>query len=141
MKLSTFVLMILMVAFVFAGVGLMIDDMETNYNVDINSSWTEDYDYSDGINASASELKNKFDDITNDEKGWFAKAVEGISAIPTVILFVPQVIIESLVNAIKIISGFGDELGVPTTIITYAIIGLMVIIVFALIGWWHRSQA
>lgn len=141
MKAGEFVLIILMVALVFTTVGLIVSDFETQYpDVDVNTSWSEDYDYSDQINESATDLKDKFETITNDETGWFAKAIAGITAVPTVIIFVPSVILESLVNGIKIVVGLGDDIGIPAVIITYAIIGLMIIIIFALIGWWHRSK-
>ena len=53
MKLSAFILLILVVGLSFSLVGSIIHDFETQYpDVDVNTTWEDDYDYAERINTS-----------------------------------------------------------------------------------------
>jgi len=144
MKLSGYVSVLLVVAVIFLMVGLIVEDMETQYpETSVNkSAWQGKYDYTTEINESVSDLKDKFDIIQDDEEGWFERVGAGIVVIPKVIIFVPQVLLASLTNAIKLVAGIGEELSIPPAVIYIGITALLVIIIFGLISFWYsRSKA
>ena len=65
MKSSGYILIILMVGLCFAIVGSVVNDFETQYpDIEVNTSWESDYDYTSEINDSISGLKDKFDIIS-----------------------------------------------------------------------------
>jgi len=141
MKLSGFILIILVVGLSFALVASVISDFETQYpEVDVNTTWEDDYDYTEEINESVYGIKTRFDIVGNEETGWFSKLTVGISAIPLAIIFIPVVIFKTMTYAIEILSNVAVDIGVPPFVIIFAIIALIVIILFGLVAFWHRSK-
>ncbi len=141
MKLSGFVLIILMVGLTFAVVGTIIDDFEVQYpDVDINQTWEDKYDYTEEINESVYGLKTRFDIIGNEEAGWFSQLTAGIAAIPLAIIFVPVVVFKTMSYAVIILSSISAEVGIPPFVTVFAIVAIIVVLIFGLVSFWHRSR-
>ena len=141
MKVSSFVFMLLTIGLIFTIVGLIINDNETEYGVDIDSSWEDEWDYSTEINSSVHSLKDKFDTISDEEEGWFTRISAGIVAIPEAVIFVPRVILQTLGNSLNFVAGAGEVIGIPPEIITFGIIAVIVGVIFALVAYWRRYKA
>jgi len=134
--------MILMVGLVFAIVASILSDFETQYpNIIVNKSWEEQYNYADEINESVISLKEKFDIIGDDDIGWFSKLTAGITAVPIAIITVPAVLFKTISYGITIVTSLGTEIGVPAFVTYFAIVAILIIIIFALVSFWHRSKA
>ncbi len=142
MKISSYILIILMVGLIFSVVASIISDFETQYpEITINKSWEEKYSYIDEINESVISLKEKFDIIGDEDIGWFSKLTAGITAIPIAIVTVPVVLFKTVSYGIIIITSLGEEIGIPAFVIYFAIVAIIIIIVFALVSFWHRARA
>lgn len=140
MRLSGFILMILVVGLIFAIVGSIVSDFETQYpDVEVNKSWSSKYDFSSEINEIVSPLKTRFETIT--DTGWFSRIEAGITAVPIAIITVPAVLFKTVSYGITIFSGVGADVGIPPAIITFGIIAILVIIIFALVAFWRRYKA
>lgn len=134
-------MMILMIGLVFTIFGLIINDMQQQYSNDIdNSSWTEFYDesYTNQINESATSLQEDLEEIS-DEDNWFTNVAQGVVAIPNAILSVFGIIISSMVNGVKIFIEAGNVFGIPTAVMVFGVVALIVMIVFSLVNWWHSK--
>jgi len=139
MKIETIVLMVVMVGFVFAAVGLMVNDFQEQYpEVQINSSWQSKYDYSKEINKSASNIVGYFDKIGESEGGWII--LTGIVALPLAIIEAVKIITLSLVKGTSIVTGVGTDIGINKTLLSFIIIIIIVIIVFVLIKFWRKTE-
>jgi len=141
MKLGEFVIIILVVGLIFTAVSIIVIDMEDQYSeISVDKAWRDDYDFSSKINVSATKLQNAFAKIGKEE-GWsLNKILATVSAIPTVVTEVPNIIFISLGDSISLVTGMSTDLSVPLVIISFFIIGLTVLVVFALLSWWHRSK-
>ncbi len=141
MKLSAFILIVLTIGFSFSLVGSVIYDFETQYpEVDVNSTWENAYNYADEINESVYDLKVKFDIIGSEDIGWFSKIAAGITAIPKAIIAVPVVLFKTMVYAINIFSDISATIGLPPFVVPFGIVAIIVVILFGLVSFWHRSK-
>jgi len=142
MKLSGYILITVIIGLAFASVGMFVNDLSSSYpDVEIDTSWETEYNYAQNINQSVSPLKEKFDTIENGDAGWFSKVSAGITAVPFATITVPKIIFETMSFSGTIISQLGVAIGVPTWILTIATMCLIIIILFALVSFWHRSRA
>jgi len=142
MKLSGYVLIVLMIGLCFAIVGSVIGEFKTSYpDVDVNTSWSNKYNYADEISDSMSGLQEKFATISDPDAGWFAKVGAGIIAIPNVVIAIPTVLVKTISYITTIVSDVGAELKIPGFVIALGVTAMIVIIMFGLISFWHRSQA
>lgn len=101
MKFTTIILFILMVGGIFLSVTLISIDLNTYSEVlgtqKIDTSlWEEKYDYAESINRSIDPLLEKFDDIQDEDKGWFSKLGSGIVAIPYALVAFASLVIGSI---------------------------------------------
>ena len=80
MRVSSFIFMLLIVSFIFVGVGIIMEDFETQYNVDIDTSWEDEWDYTTNITQSSELLKTPLQDVEKGTFGWF---ISGIIAVST----------------------------------------------------------
>ncbi len=141
MKLSAFILLILVVGLSFSLVGSIIHDFETQYpDVDVNTTWEDDYDYAERINTSVYGIRKEFAIIGDEDTGWFSKIAAGITAIPKAIIAVPVVLFQTIGYAINIISDIPNIIGVPSYVIYTGIVALIVVVLFGLVSFWHRSK-
>ena len=141
MRSGSIITIILMIGLVFTIFGLVINDMQEQYANDIdNSSWGGFYDeeYTTAINNSATSLQEDLEEIS-DEDNWFTNIAQGVVAIPTAILSVFSIIIASMVNGGKIFIEAGNTFGIPTAVMVFGMVGLIVVVVFSLINWWHSK--
>ena len=132
-------MIVLLVGLVFTIFGLIIVDLQSQYpnNID-NSTWTDLYDesYTRYINESATSLQTDLEEIS-DEDYWFTNVAQGVVAIPNAILSVFGIIIASMGNGISIFVDAGGIFGIPTPVMAFGVLALIVIVVFSLINWWH----
>lgn len=133
MKISGYILIVLMISFCFTLVGNIVYDMNVYYpdiNID-TSSWNASYDYSMQINKSISGLQERFEILGDEEKGWFPKLTAGISVIPLVIIYIPTILFDTIGFGTKIMVGVLPDIGIPAWVITYLIIAMFITILFA----------
>lgn len=145
MKLSSVVMLGLLVSFVFVAWGLLIQDFETNYidtNIStatsINETFLQDFDSSEELNESMQPIFEGFKDIATDE-GFFDKLQDLAVVVPLAIISVPGVIFNQLVILISLISRFSDIVNIPVQIIVITIIGVFMFILFKLVAFWRRT--
>ena len=143
MKLSGYILVILMVGFCFALVGSVIQDFETYYpNTTINTSWESEYSYQGEIKNETTLLQTMIEKMNNENTGWILMALIGVAAIPVAILTAMGTMIKSLGYGIIILSGVGKDVGIPDFVLPFAITALTIIILWGIISWWRsRSKA
>ncbi len=142
MKLSGYILIIIMVASLFLMMGSIVNDMNTWYPaVTVDTSWNNSYSsYATEINKSMYGLQTSLEKI-GDANGWFSAVVSGITAIPKAITTIPKVIFQSMGFGINILSDTAQEIGIPPVIVAMGIISLIVIIMFAIVSFWQRYNS
>jgi len=139
MKISTIVIMVVLVGFIFATVGLITNDLETQYpDTNINSSWQTKYDYSSEINQSAGKIKNLFENIGEKEGGWLL--LTGITAFPIAVIETVKIVILSLVKGTAIVTGAGTDIGLPPVIITFLTVIITLVVIFSLVKFWRKTE-
>jgi len=123
----------------FATVGLIVNDLETQYpEIQINSSWQTKYDYSGEINKSAIKIQNLFRDIGKREGGWLL--LTGISAFPIAVIETVKIVILSLTKGVAIVAGIGTDIGIPLIIQTFIVVIITLIIIFSLVRFWRKTE-
>ncbi|MHA1225339.1 MAG: hypothetical protein ACTSPV_01185 [Candidatus Hodarchaeales archaeon] len=138
MKLETIVIMVVVVGLIFTIVGLMANDLKTQYpDVEVENL-TGKYDYSSKIDNSATKIINYFRDIGEEEGGW--KILTGITAIPLAVIQVVSLILSSLGYGVDIVTGLGTELGIDDVVLSFIVIMITIVIIFALIKFWRKTE-
>ena len=145
MKLSSTIMLVLLISFVFVAWGILINDFETNYidtgisNVTpINETFLQDFDNSEELNESMQPIFEGFQDIATDE-GFFDKIQDLAVVVPLAIISVPGVIFQQLVILIGLVSTFSELIGIPVQIILISVVGLFMFILFKLVEFWRRT--
>ncbi len=145
MKLSSAIMLVLLISFMFVSWGILINDFETNYvdtNIStaspINETFLQDFDNSEELNESMQPIFEAFKDIATDE-GFFDKIQDLAVVVPLAIISVPGVIFEQLKILISLVSIFSELIGIPIEIILISIVGLFMFILFKLIAFWRRA--
>ena len=134
-------MIVLVIGFSFALVGSVIYDFETQYpEVDVNTTWENTYDYTSEINKTVDDIKVKFDIIGSEETGWFSKIAAGITAIPKAIIAVPTVLFQTAKYALIILSDISSIIGLPDFVLPFATVAFIVVLLFGLVSFWHRSK-
>lgn len=145
MKVSTIIMMVLFVGFLFAAVGLLIGEMEQQYvNTDVDTSFVDKYNYTSQIEDDVEPLRESFDNM-GQSTSWTEVITGSLNIFFTALLDVPSIIFGSILYANNIISGFGNDIGlegvgIPQIFISIAITLLLVYVVFKVVSWWHRSD-
>lgn len=141
-KISTFIVFILIASGVFFAYAEMIREANEQYPENyINSSeWEEKYDYISDINETINPLEKKLKIIQDEDKGWFSKLTAGITAIPYALLIVPQVLFGSLVFGGAIIIGFLSVWGVAQKIVTLGLVILSIWAIFKLVEFFNKTE-
>lgn len=143
MKISTAFMFLIIVS----GIILVYSEMtrEANeqfgtYGTYINSSeWETKYDYVDRLNSTLAPLQEKFEVISDPEKGFFSKLVSGIYAIPYAVILVPSAVFQGVSMAGSMTLGFLTALGLPTKILLVATLLIFAWSVFKLLEYFQRS--
>jgi len=141
MKISEYIIIVLIIGMSFTAFGLIINDFETQYpDVNINkTSWEGKYNFTEQINEKALELKNDTESIIYEEGGW--QVFSAIVAIPKAVLNTVSILFLSMVFGLEIFSGILNSLGVPLFIQVIGTVIIIILIVFAAISFQHRAKA
>lgn len=105
------------------------------------SSWEGKYDKTVEVNSSVGKLKDKFDTITDTEKSWFTRISAGIVAIPYAVIIFPLAIFEGFTSFGGIVTDMGTELKIKASLISIALIILIVYAVKGLLEFFQRIPA
>jgi len=145
MKLSSTIMLVLLISFVFVAWGILIQDFETNYidtNISsattINETFLQDFDNSEALNESMQPIFEGFQDIATD-RGFFDKIQDLAVVVPLAIISVPGVIFNQLVLLINLVSQFSELIGIPIQIILISLVGIFMFILFKLVAFWRRT--
>ena len=142
MRLSSYILVVLAIGLVFATVANIIHDLQIQYpEVEVDTSWENEYDYTEELNESASGIKSRFDKIGDEDVGWFSQLTAGITAIPLAIIFIPVVIFKTMKFAVIIFSSVATDIGIPAFVQVFGVVAIIIVITFALLSFWHRWKA
>jgi len=140
MKLSGYIIILLVVGLAFTMVGSVVNDLQEYYpNPDINTSWSTKYDISSTIDAKMATLEENTQTISKT-KGWTQLAAT-IAAIPNAVTIIPAIMIELMNNGLEFITDIGAEIGIPFYILKIAGIALIVLIIFGIVSFLYRSKA
>ena len=141
MKVSGYITIILMVGLVFASIGSIVHDFETQYpDIEVNTSWEDEYNYADEINQSMGKLKEKFDIIGDEEEGWFSKMTAGITAIPRALIFVVSATFTTVSYGIIMLTQISTDMLIPGFIVVFATTAIFVIVIFKLVAHYSKSN-
>lgn len=142
MKLSVFIMIILVISGVFFTFAEMIREGNNEYpeNTINSSAWEEKYDYIDDINETFSPIETALKTIQDEDAGWFSRLTAGITAIPYAILIVPEAIFGSIVFGGEIIVGFFAVWGIPQKIVTLALVFILIWAIFKLVEFFNKTE-
>ena len=142
MKISDYIIIVLVIGMCFTAFGMIISDFETSYpDVEINrTSWEGKYNFADDINESAEGLKIDLEKIGDAEGFWTTISV-GALAIPNVIISTISILLKSMGYGFVIFQGILDSLGVPQFVTTIGTIIIIILVLFAGISFYHRGKA
>lgn len=141
MKLSGYILIVLMIGFCFALVGSVILDFETQYpDIDVNTSWESKYSYQSQLKNETTLLQSMIEKMNSEDIGWFKRTLLGVAAIPVAIFTAIGTMIKSLGYGITIITGVGKDIGVPAFVLPFVITAFTIIILWGIISWWRSKS-
>jgi len=139
MKISTFVMMLLMVSVILFAMISMVKEGERIYSVDINKTeWEDQYDFVNSVNDSVSPIQESLLTIEGDDVGFLEKVGAGFTGIISAVTFLPRMVIETSVLGATLIAGLGSAFGLPQYITYALLIALIVWGVFELIKVYQR---
>ncbi len=145
MKLSSAIMLLILISFVFVAWGILVNDFEDNYidtNISsatpINETFLQDFDTSVELNDTMQPIFEGFQVIATEE-GFLDKLFDLAVIIPLAIIRIPGVIFNQLVILISLISRFSELINIPVPIITIAIIGMFMWILFKLVAFWRKD--
>ena len=142
MKISTLISVMVMVSAIFFIFSSMVQESNEQYpEVNINSSdWEDRYDYVEDINSSVYPIEEKLKVIQDENAGFFTKIGAGITALPYAIIVVPHATFNSISIASKMIIDFFMVFGLPSYIITIALLLLLVWAIFKLVEFFQGNR-
>ncbi len=145
MKLSSVVMLALLVSFVFVAWGLVISDFEKNYvdtNISsvtrMNETFLQDFDKSKELNKSMQPIFKGFQ-VIESKDGFLDKLFDFAVIIPIAIISLPRVVFEQIRILIDLVSQFSKLIGIPVQIIAIAVIGVFMFLLFKVVGFWRRT--
>lgn len=142
MKISTFIFFLLVISGFFFIFGLMSQEGANLYpSANINDSeWRNQYDYVDEVNETIAPMQTAFEDIQDENKGWFSKVVSGIAAVPAAVVAIPTLVLGSFTSFGSLVSGLFLTLKVPPYLLLLVLVMVIVWGVFKLIEVYQRWQ-
>lgn len=140
MKISTFIIAILVISGFFFIFGLISQESKQYYpEANINDSeWYGKYDYVSNINRSISPLQESFNKIQDENVGWFSKLTSGISAIPSAVIAIPTLLFGSFIVGGEIVTGTATTLKIPFYLIILVSVMILVWGIFKLVEMYNR---
>ena len=141
MKISVFVVVLLMVGVVLFVMVQMVKEAEELYDIEINKTdWEGKYDFASNINESIQPIKESISDIADEEKGWLEKVGAGFTGIIAGVTFLPILVWDMGKLGAGLVTGLGSSLGIPGYIILVFIIMITVWGIFKLIEFLQRWE-
>lgn len=145
MKLIAIISIVLMITLVLFSWGSLINDFETNYvdtgisnTTKINESFKGTYDRKDEINKTFSPLRESFENMQKEDRGWFITS--GITFF-TGIIALPGIILTTMGYALTDMTTILNEIGIPPTVVLIAGTLFIIFILFKLVELWRRYEA
>jgi len=142
MKISTYIMMLLVISGIFFTFALMTQEAKTYYpeaGID-DSDWADKYDFGTSINRTVSPLQKAFEKLGDEEAGWWTKLTAGITAVPLAIIQIPVVLFQTFVMGGLLITGVFTSLGIPAYLLGIVLIMVLVWGIFKLVEIYQRWQ-
>ena len=144
MKIITLIIFIVLIGgIVFYTFTSASQELNQQYNnsYPINTTlWEGKYNYTDQVNSSISPLITDFNNIQDEEKGWFTRITSGIIAVPHAVIAFASLAIVSVTTMSNIITTGGTHLKIGLPIIIALITMLVVWVVGKLLEYFNRSS-
>lgn len=144
MKLSSTMMLLLLVSMVFLAWGLLISDFETNYvetNISdapsINETFLQSFDNTAALNESMKDVREGFDKIATSE-GFFEGLVNVGFVIPKALIAIPKVLFIQLGLAITTLTQVLALITIPPTFIVIALVGFFMFVLFKLVEFFGK---
>jgi len=135
MKIEGIIILVLVFSLITISIGGIVGDMRTNYDVNASTSWENQYNFADEINASASDIQEDIN-AAGESKGYLS-VLSGASAIWSGIKTTATLIISVPGYVIAIIRGIASNMGLPPVvsdlIIPIFILMVIIVMIFAAI--------
>jgi len=140
MKLGTPFFLILLIAFAFTTIALIVADFRVNYPEvgNVSTSYESQYNYVTNVNSSFLDISSDLEKIGEEESGW-KRILGGLLVFAKGIIVTLLAVITSIPYLTSILAGISSELGVPTQIIAIGLVSLFASIIIMLIKFLHRS--
>jgi len=128
-----------MVGVIFFVFAQMATEANTKYSTNINNTdWDTKYNYASRVNNTIAPIKTAFENIEDDNVGWFSKLTSGIAAIPRAVIALPVLLFSSFSIGGEMIGNFATTLGIPLFIVNIFLIILIVWGIFKLVEIYQR---
>jgi hypothetical protein len=135
MKIEGIIILVLVFAVITISIGGIVGDMRNNYDVNVSTSWENQYNFANEINNSVSEIQTDIN-AAGESKG-FLSVLSGASAIWSGIKTTAKLITSIPGYTIAIIRGVASNMGLPPVvsdvIIPIFIVMVIVLMIFAAI--------
>ncbi len=141
MKLGTPIFIVLLVAFSFLAIGIIIEDFRTSYPEvgDVNTSFeTQFISYADDINDSFSTVATSLNKVGSEEGGW-KNILTGLMAIPVAAIDTIKVLINAPFYIVSILSSVASSWGIDPRLTSIIIVALIVGVILTLVKFAYKS--
>lgn len=135
MKLTIFLVFIAVVGLVFAALTQMSTELNDKYpsTHQINvSKFDNEYNYINDLNESVGAIQERFNVITDEDKGFFTRLGAGIVAIPYAVILFPKAVLQGSSALGSMITNFG-QIVFWTTVTIYMITFIAIIWVIGML--------
>ncbi len=140
MKLSGFIMLVLMVGLAFAMIGGIVSDMQIYYpNVSVGTNFTK-YDYKEEIASNQTVLQGLIESMNDEDTGWFKATLLGVAAVPVAMFKAITTLFKSLSLGVIILSSIGEDIGIPGFVINFAVVALTIAVTWGIISWWRNRS-
>jgi len=140
MKISGYVMMVLMIGLIFVSVNLILEDLGNQYGTNMSIE-DDDYVYGTEISSSMTNLQESLNKLGDEDQGWFSRLGAGITAIPYAIVASVGEIFSAQGYLSTMITETGSELNIDRSVINLLTIMLIISVIFAIIAFLHRARA
>lgn len=139
MKLATPFYILLIVAFIFLSVSLIIADLNTNYPEagNVSTGFSNKYNNLSFVDTKASDISSALGKVGEPTGGW--KIFEAIVAIPLAIITTIINLIAAIPILGFILAGIATEIGVPPAVANFGMVAILVAVIIMLIKFYKGS--
>jgi len=132
--MRNYLLILLGVATIFGIAAAMINEMNNSYDINASSNFSSTYDYTRQINSTTKSVQEGLE--TFNERNLLGQLGILISVVVTAGLLV----IKSIPFGTGIMTSLSVALGIPSWLLSIGIIALITMIIFIILGAWHRYE-